>query len=249
MNDNLSPHRRYPKKVYDRLYKWDLEKHAVGIFDKPLRKSAIIFIRLIAWLPITANHLSLLSLVVAVIAILALYFNIPYGNIYAAILIQFTSMLGYADGDMARLKNISSKIGGLIDEICDVTKSVISYFAIAAGYYVQTGDQKTFMYLSLLLASRFILSYIGRSVSYFLTNMEVDSPIKIIAGGLQEKLGKFFHLPTYYFTYSDDIKYFIISIAFLFNQFLLLFYFFIILHCILILITCVNVWKFSRKRI
>jgi phosphatidylglycerophosphate synthase len=72
--------------------------------------------RLLALTPVTPNQVSIFSLGVAVVACLAF---ISGYNIAAAILAQASSIIDGIDGDLARLKKMTSAFGGFMDSILD----------------------------------------------------------------------------------------------------------------------------------
>ncbi len=88
--------------------------------------------RLLAPTGLSPNAVSLASFVALVGAALA-YTGLawPYG-----VLVGFAAMLAWhvidgADGDLARLKNIASPTGELVDGVCDYAGNVFMYFAFA----------------------------------------------------------------------------------------------------------------------
>jgi len=88
-------------------------------FSRPLAK-------LFARTPLTPNQVSFLSFVAA-IGSLSLFFT--GHNVWAGIVVQTSSVLDGADGDLARIKNMRSSFGGFFDAILDR----YSDFAILGG--------------------------------------------------------------------------------------------------------------------
>ena len=88
-------------------------------FSRPLAK-------LFARTPITPNQMSFVSLVAA-IGSLALFMT--GHNVWAGIVVQTSSVMDGVDGDLARIKKMSSSFGGFFDAILDR----YSDFAILGG--------------------------------------------------------------------------------------------------------------------
>ena len=88
-------------------------------FSRPLAK-------FFARTPLTPNQVSFLSFVAA-IGSLSLFFT--GHNVWAGIVVQTSSVLDGADGDLARIKNMRSSFGGFFDAILDR----YSDFAILGG--------------------------------------------------------------------------------------------------------------------
>ena len=88
-------------------------------FSRPLAK---IFART----PITPNQMSFLSLIAA-IGSLSLFMT--GHNVWAGIVVQTSSVLDGVDGDLAKIKKMSSSFGGFFDAILDR----YSDFAILGG--------------------------------------------------------------------------------------------------------------------
>ena len=109
---------------------------------------------LLARTPLTPNHVSFVSFVIA-LASLWLFFA-GY-NIWAGIAAQISSIVDGADGDLARLKDMASPFGGFFDAVLDRYADVailagLTYWslefearvaeplALAAGLFAITGS-------------------------------------------------------------------------------------------------------------
>ena len=82
---------------------------------------------LLARTPLTPNHVSFVSFVIALVS-LSLFFA-GY-NIWAGIVAQLSSVFDGADGDLARIKDMASPFGGFFDAVLDRYADV----AILAGF-------------------------------------------------------------------------------------------------------------------
>ena len=109
--------------------------------------------------PLTPNHVSFVSFVIA-LASLWLFFA-GY-NIWAGIAAQISSIVDGADGDLARLKDMSSPFGGFFDAVLDRYADV----AILAGFTywtlefeARTADSLVLVFGLLAIAGSFMISY------------------------------------------------------------------------------------------
>ena len=114
---------------------------------------------LMARTPLTPNHVSFVSFVIA-LASLWLFFA-GY-NIWAGIVAQLSSILDGADGDLARIKAMSSPFGGFFDAVLDRYADV----AILAGltywsleYEARTADSLVLALGLFAIAGSLMISY------------------------------------------------------------------------------------------
>jgi phosphatidylglycerophosphate synthase len=80
--------------------------------------------RLVANVPaVTPNHITMVTILVGVVLSLAIAFGGPTGVIVGAVLLQVHNVLDSCDGELARLRFASSKVGMWLDaasdDICD----------------------------------------------------------------------------------------------------------------------------------
>jgi len=247
MKQKKSPHKRYPREIYRKIYQWDIKNNPGGILGRLyLRRWSVLITRLLAPLPVVPNHLTSASILFALFSLMVTCFKISFFNIWAAVFVQICLVLGYADGDMARLKKLGNRFGGWFDGVADMIKINIIYFTLAVGDYVLRGEMKVFFYLSLLISTRLILSHIAAKTTYSFADTNKGFN-ELVGGGIQIKLAKFFRLDPSFITFSDDIKFFMITLSMLLKQYLLGIFVFIILHLFLITIAFFNVWQTGKE--
>jgi phosphatidylglycerophosphate synthase len=80
------------------------------------RRLSVPIARGLASTPATPNQLSVLALVIAVTAAVLLAAG---AHIEAGVLIQFSSIIDGVDGDLARLKLLATRFGGVFDAVLD----------------------------------------------------------------------------------------------------------------------------------
>ena len=73
----------------------------------------------IANFPVKPNHISLVSFLLSLLAAIIIAFKGYSFLVLGALLAQLSSILDGCDGEVARLKNITSKYGGWFDQILD----------------------------------------------------------------------------------------------------------------------------------
>lgn len=107
-----------------------LRKNIDGLVSRTLnRPVSIRMSSVLAYTPLTPNMLSILTFVLAVAAA-GLMVNAWF--VAGALLMHFSSILDGCDGEIARLKYQTSKLGGWLDTIFDDVSN--SMFAVATGF-------------------------------------------------------------------------------------------------------------------
>lgn len=97
----------------------------------------------------TANHLTLARIAVGLLGAL-LFFQGEYGATFLAGICVLTSwFLDLTDGQLARLRNESSKFGAYLDSVGDGVIDNLYYLAIAVSSYRLTGSE-IYLWLALL---------------------------------------------------------------------------------------------------
>jgi phosphatidylglycerophosphate synthase len=92
------------------------------------------------WEWLSPNRITLLSFIVALMAVAFIVDGGTVNFLAAAILIQISHILDCMDGQMARYRGVSSKAGSFIDKITDQLQVVLWFGAVGYASYVQTGD-------------------------------------------------------------------------------------------------------------
>lgn len=170
--------------------------------------------RLLIHTSVTPNQVTLLGLLLAVLAfILTIIGRYPHLG-FAALFIQLVLISDCMDGEIARLKNMTTKFGEWLDNNTDLGKMILLYFGLAIGYYYQSRNVDAFILLSLLLASRSMLS-----ITVIGTQRIFGQQIyKIVKVPSVSKIERILGIKPQFLTFSDDIKYLILSLGVLLNQ-------------------------------
>ena len=108
---------------------------------------------------LTPNMISIISFAMAAVA--AYFFSI--GNylmsIIAGILTQIASIIDGCDGEVARLKGLSSKYGALFDTLLDRYADILLVIGIGYGYYLMTQNSLSLLLLAIPLTGFIMSSY------------------------------------------------------------------------------------------
>ncbi|MDA0577710.1 MAG: CDP-alcohol phosphatidyltransferase family protein [Verrucomicrobia bacterium] len=245
--DTPSPHRSYPAETFREIYKWDIEHNPGGIFGKLyLRRWSVSIIRILAPLPVAPNHLTYGSLLASVAALVVLYKNFPMSHLVGAAFIQLCLVLGYADGDMVRLKHLGNRFGGWLDGVIDMMKINVVYFAVAAAAYADTGDAIIFLPLSAVISTRLVLAHIARKTHDTFANQDEDVD-SVASGGMVRRWAERLGIKPEFASFSDDVKFFLLTIVVLLQCYMIGLIAFAALHTLLIAIAFVNVWRKGRR--
>jgi phosphatidylglycerophosphate synthase len=112
----MAPHEPANESIYDGF----VSRHLNRTFSKPLA-------RLLCHTPVTPNQVSVASLGVALASFLCFVSHSP---IAGGLLAQMASILDGVDGDLARLKNMTSAFGGFMDAILDRYADAVIYLGL-----------------------------------------------------------------------------------------------------------------------
>ena len=111
-------------------------------------------------LPISPNQVTALSLAVGIISAICFGYGTSSASILGGFLLIFCYTLDNCDGEIARIKNLSSNLGAKFDDIADWL--VDSAFFVGLGYGVYTASSEK-IWLWLGLAATF-----GATIDYFI---------------------------------------------------------------------------------
>ncbi|MHA1589005.1 MAG: CDP-alcohol phosphatidyltransferase family protein, partial [Candidatus Njordarchaeales archaeon] len=108
---------------------------------------------------LTPNMISIISFAMAAVA--AYFFSIRnyLMSIIAGILTQMASIIDGCDGEVARLKGLSSKYGALFDTLLDRYADILLVIGIGYGYYLMTQNSLSLLLLAIPLTGFIMSSY------------------------------------------------------------------------------------------
>ena len=137
------------------------------LFNRP----APLLTRWLADKPVSANAVSLFSLAAGLAAAAFFYFDIYACLLAGAACYQVKNIADTVDGQLARVRGTTSRIGRFLDSLSDLVVTVSVFTAIGLGAYSRTGS-RGFLILSLAAAlssllqcsyyNYYMLSFLGR---------------------------------------------------------------------------------------
>ena len=109
-------------------------------------------LRLLARIGITANMLTVASLLVAIVAGILFAYD---RSIQGAWILLFAGFLDGIDGELARIQNIRSPFGGFLDSICDHLGDFAVYAGLLLPALRRTAGQEVVLIFIAMFASVF----------------------------------------------------------------------------------------------
>ena len=113
----------------------------------------------IANFPVKPNHISLVSFLLSLLAAIIIAFKGYSFLVLGALLAQLSSILDGCDGEVARLKNITSKYGGWLDQILDRYADLLLITGLTFHTYYLHQSLYVFLIGILAIGGSLILSY------------------------------------------------------------------------------------------
>jgi len=180
--------------------KYDLKKRfknkRESFFEAFTRRIATPFTWLAVRTPLTANMVTFISFILAMVA--CYFFQIgDYVSVaLGGAIFYFAYILDLVDGDIARIKGLSSSFGAWFDEMTDTAKMSIAVFTIGIGVW-RTSGKDLHLFLGALGAMNILFfNYCRQHILYRLTGgtkLEKEPEINM---GKKYFIG--FTAPTYY---------------------------------------------------
>ena len=107
------------------------------------------------------NHLTFVSLIAGILAAFCFIFKDYTFLILGTLLIQLHCTLDFADGHLARLKNMSSGVGAFLDGIVNQVVESFCYAGISYGLFVKYNDKFFFIVGILVILGHFMIGYVN----------------------------------------------------------------------------------------
>ena len=109
--------------------------------------------------PVKPNHISLVSFLLSLLAAIIMAFTGHLFLVLGALLAQLSSIIDGCDGEIARLKNISSKYGGWFDQTLDRYADFLLITGLTFHTYYLHQSLDVFLIGILAIGGSLILSY------------------------------------------------------------------------------------------
>lgn len=163
--------------------------------------------------PFQPNQLTFISLVTGIIACFCFAFGDYYFLILGALLIQLHCTLDFADGHLARLKNISSRFGAFLDGIVNKIVEGFCYVGISYGLFLKYNDKFFFIAGLLVVLGHFMIEYVN-----FLKKQYLESDFNSVYQIVDKKLPFRILKKIYWFLEQWDVRLYIISLFAVLNK-------------------------------
>jgi phosphatidylglycerophosphate synthase len=149
------------------------------------RVSSAPFIRLFAALPITANQITALSLIMGVWACYLFYLGEYKYTLLAAVLFTLSYILDNCDGAIARLKGLTSEFGKRFDTFVDWFVNNLFFVMLGWGEWVRT-DQSFWFWCGAAAAFGGTVNYI---IDQIRDTQENAAGVEKVKDGPDDSLG------------------------------------------------------------
>lgn len=150
-----------------------------------------LIVKLIAPTPITPNQISIFRMIIVIYALYCFANGDPNSLLLGVILFYVFEILDHVDGDLARYKNLQSKLGPLIEQFIDTWSSRPSNifgFAIAYGIFNETDSILGFILFALTSFGRLMWLEYRYYFGWTEHNKTVNQYTSIIADNLKESI-------------------------------------------------------------
>lgn len=85
---------------------------------------------------VTPNKVSILSFLIAVLACVFFFYEEYWWRFFGAVLIQLSFAFDCSDGEVSRIKNLSSKFGAWLDSVLDRFKEILMLGSMTLYWYM-----------------------------------------------------------------------------------------------------------------
>lgn len=156
------------------LYKASKKQKDINLWTEWVcRPPAAVIVYALRNTRVTPNQVTFLSLVVAAIAGAMLVFWPGYAGLVTAIIVfELSFILDCADGQLARARGQTSRLGHLLDFLMDEIKAFLILGCVAIRLWITSGDP---LYLAMGIAGMFALAS-GTSLTSFTRRPEYGAP-------------------------------------------------------------------------
>jgi phosphatidylglycerophosphate synthase len=202
-----------------------------------VRKISVHMTRLIAKTPITPNQITFIAFFVGVIGAYLIVTAKPVNMVIGGVLFFISFILDNIDGEIARLKKMSSEKGAFIDGVLDRLKEGVVFFAISLALFRQTGNYWAwilgFFAAMSVFMTNIVLNLAGKIKNVSLRSVHGNLPLvrKLKEKGIKQS----------FFTLGIDIETTIISLGAVLNKLVWVLLFFAIVQNIYWIMICIFV--------
>lgn len=151
------------------VYRDSQKKEDIAWNTYVARPLAAVVVHVLRATPLTPNQVTFLGGFVFVLAAAALVaWPGPMGFLIAALIVQFSYLLDCADGQLARIKGMTSEVGAYLDFLIDEFKALLLVAAAAIRLWMIDGEV---LWLFVAIASVIVVS-VATSLTNFVRRPE-----------------------------------------------------------------------------
>ncbi|MBL4574781.1 MAG: CDP-alcohol phosphatidyltransferase family protein [Opitutaceae bacterium] len=203
-----------------------------SFFTSPLAIFANWFVVEVKWL--TPNLVTVLSLLVALIASVLIVVGGQINFIIAAVLINVSHILDCMDGQMAKYRGSSSRLGNYFDKVTDQIQIFFWFSAVAYAAYSQVQDVKVVFlaftgvafyslrvyvkYVTIVIEVEHDSGYLEKSSTTATTIRKKKTTQAGLGKGFKRNLLWFFREQRKFFLFNEAVFVFILSGALIFDM-------------------------------
>lgn len=208
------------KKVRKKAMKEDND-----LFSYPFRFISTIITKWLLKTNITPTTVTIIHVIIGIIASILFGFGQYNLTIIASILFTISFILDMVDGEIARYKEITSKIGGWLDHITDHMLLLFAMVGIALGNFSNTNDNE-------ILILALFASIFTAMVAIIVIGKVIDpklNQLKAVRLPFGFKMSKKIHLGSF------TISFLVLTIGALLKQEKIMFYIYIIMIVLMVI--------------
>jgi phosphatidylglycerophosphate synthase len=205
------------------------------------RNISLIFTKYLVQTDLTPNQITVIGFTVTLLAAFLLTTGVYFYFVIGAILVQLSLIIDCVDGEVSRLKKMTSKFGKWLDSSLDRIGIFILLMALSLGFYQQMKDLLVLLLGIITMSSFYLCELIDMPIEG-----KVNSSRKYNSDFIK-KVTKVFHIKFSYIGYSASLIRLVISIGLLFNNVFFIFGFFIVTLNAISLVTFVRVYADTKK--
>ncbi|GEM_PF-4968892 len=151
--------RKNKKTVYSIKDVENSQIHDGIVFEFFHKKISKHFTKLISSTTLTPNNITIISFLLLIPAALGFITGEFLWVLIGAIIINLSYIFDSVDGEIARLKNMKSLKGAMIDSVTDRIGDVIIYMSISFGLYIRFNNPLFLIIGSIVIATVFMINY------------------------------------------------------------------------------------------
>ena len=195
------------------------------LFSYPFRFLSTAITKLLLKTNVTPTQITVIHIFIGILAAILFGFGKYNLTIIAAILFTFSIILDLIDGEIARYKGITSKVGSWLDHITDHMLLFFAIIGISLGNFRNSNDNEILILAIFALTST---AMVGLSVIDKVINPNLNK-LKAVRLPLSFKMSKKIHVGSF------TISFIVLTIGALVRQEKIMFIFYIVMSFLMVI--------------